>query len=143
MSPSQNDIHQAVDEIPVLSRTESIGEDDKMSKAGVEESRASASAVSREHVPQMRPPVVWSQGWGTFKQTLGDRLKSVFSRRLVLSLLVRRMVRYSERDGGLIGIYVGRPIGLLVHYMHICCIYSTRSEGLQCTDYTDLLPVST
>lgn len=57
----------------------------------------SKSIGNDDNVKILRPPIVWDEGMAGFLDSFGKRLRSVFSRRMVLSLLVRSLYELSER----------------------------------------------
>ncbi|KAG9017167.1 hypothetical protein FRB90_001519 [Tulasnella sp. 427] len=98
-SPSQQDIRQT---LPALSHgadpadaryPEDRKSIEKVDPGAVDVSNSDGSeSQTRAITPVHRPPVIWNEGFGTFYQTLGARLKSIFDRRLVLSLLAGQLV---------------------------------------------------
>lgn len=97
-SPSQQDIQQTLPALPRRSLDaadrvdekypddrKSIEKSDPASVEGVEVS--DGSDANRPIVPT-RPPIVWNEGVGGFFKSFGARVKSIFDRRFVFSLLV-------------------------------------------------------
>jgi len=91
MSSSHTNINQV---LPTLGLIPPVEEslDDKDIEKEPSSDIISAHQESSEPTPVKRPPIVWDQGLDVFKATLNARLKSVFSRRLVLSLLGGQLV---------------------------------------------------
>lgn len=82
-------------EIPILQRTRttsargSLEKDAKSREGGEEAVQADGACANNSKTNLLRPPIVWNDGLCGFWESFVDRLQSVFSRRMVLSLLVR------------------------------------------------------
>ncbi|KAG8942705.1 hypothetical protein FRC04_003535 [Tulasnella sp. 424] len=70
-------------------KSKSIEKADPTSVDGVEVSDGSHEGRA---IPPTRPPIIWNEGFGTFFKSFGERWRSVFDRRLVLSLLAGQLV---------------------------------------------------
>ncbi len=121
-----------LDMLPTLARTQSAGEEFADDKNDSQE----VPVV----VVVARPPVIWDKGWDVFVASFGARLRAVFSRRLVLSLLVR----FTEQSPTplLMMCGVGGTARFGVYHLHVRRFYRLGYQGVQCAHDADLVLVS-